>query len=172
MCIKGQQIWKCVRVWCMLVRILLFKKQNRDGNKMRHGSSNNRRQRNRGGSRKNNNNQKTQVFDSNGPDVRIRGTAHQVAEKYVALAKDAQGAGGAVMYQNYMQHAEHYQRLINSWETDNNKKSFEISDTEFEENDGNSAKVESKKPAKKEDDDLGLPASLLGNEKEAELENS
>jgi len=152
---------------------------------MRHGSSNNRgRQRNnRGGSpRKNNNgNQKTQVFDSNGPDVRIRGTAHQVAEKYVALAKDAQSIGDVVMHQNYLQHAEHYQRLISTWEADNNKKNFEISDNEFGEGDGNQSTsqdaspkkaVSSKKDAPSKDDDLGLPASLLGNEKETELENS
>lgn len=138
---------------------------------MRHGSSNNRsRQRNRGGSRKNNNsNQKTQVFDSNGPDVRIRGTAHQVAEKYVALAKDAQSVGDVVMYQNYLQHAEHYQRLINSWEIDN-KKSFEISDNEFEDSDDRGNSLDGNNSD--ESEDLGLPASLLGSEKEAELENS
>ena len=56
---------------------------------MRHGTTN-RRQRNRGGSGRRNNQQKMQVFDSNGPDVRIRGTAHQVTEKYMALAKDAE----------------------------------------------------------------------------------
>ncbi|MFP4313258.1 MAG: DUF4167 domain-containing protein [Alphaproteobacteria bacterium] len=125
---------------------------------MRHGSTNRRRNRG-GGSRKNNNNQKTQVFDSNGPDVRIRGTAFQVAEKYVALAKDAQGAGDSVMYQNYMQHAEHYQRLINSWEEENNKKSFEISDLEFEKEGGDSSSG---------NDDLGLPASILGDEAEVQ----
>ena len=125
------------------------------GKPMRHGSSNRRRNRG-GGSRKNNNNQKTQVFDSNGPDVRIRGTAFQVAEKYIALAKDAQGAGDDVMYQNYLQHAEHYQRLINSWEEDNQKKNFEISDLEFGQDD------------ETQDDDLGLPSSLM---KEAEVQS-
>lgn len=136
------------------------------GKPMKHGSSNNRR-RNRGGSsRKNNNNQKTQVFDSNGPDVRIRGTAFQVAEKYVALAKDAQGAGDTVMYQNYLQHAEHYQRMINSWEEDNAKKSFEISDMDFEKGGNDSFE---------DDDELGLPASILGKEemaKDSEMEPS
>lgn len=56
-----------------------------------------------------------QVFDSNGPDVRIRGTAYQVHEKYMALAKDAGSAGDRILAENYLQHAEHYQRLINSW---------------------------------------------------------
>jgi hypothetical protein len=57
-----------------------------------------------------------QVYDSNGPDVRIRGTAHQVAEKYMTLAKDAASAGDTNLAENYLQHAEHYQRIINSWE--------------------------------------------------------
>lgn len=54
------------------------------------------------------------VFDSNGPDVRIRGTAWQVTEKYQALAKDAESAGNWVMAENYHQHAEHYLRIINT----------------------------------------------------------
>lgn len=56
-----------------------------------------------------------QVFDSNGPDVRIRGTAWQVHEKYMALAKDAGSAGDRILAENYLQHAEHYQRMINAW---------------------------------------------------------
>lgn len=55
------------------------------------------------------------VYDSNGPDVRIRGTAWQVTEKYEALAKDAETAGNYVLAENYRQHAEHYQRIINSF---------------------------------------------------------
>lgn len=53
-----------------------------------------------------------QVFDSNGPDVRIRGSAWQVYEKYQALARDAQAAGDRVKVENYLQHAEHYYRII------------------------------------------------------------
>lgn len=53
-----------------------------------------------------------QTFDSNGPDVRIRGNAWQVHEKYLALARDAAASGDRVMSENYMQHAEHYFRII------------------------------------------------------------
>lgn len=56
---------------------------------------------------------RAQSFDSNGPDVRIRGTAQQVHEKYCALAKDAAGIGDKIMAENYLQHAEHYLRLMN-----------------------------------------------------------
>lgn len=53
-----------------------------------------------------------QTFDSNGPDVRIRGNAFQVHEKYQALARDAQASGDRVAAENYLQHAEHYYRII------------------------------------------------------------
>lgn len=54
----------------------------------------------------------TRTFDSSGPDVKIRGTAQHIAEKYAALARDAQSAGDRVMAENYLQHAEHYNRII------------------------------------------------------------
>ncbi len=53
-------------------------------------------------------------FDSNGPEGRIRGNAHQVFERYVALARDALSAGDRVSAETYYQHAEHYFRIINS----------------------------------------------------------
>ncbi len=55
---------------------------------------------------------RNQTFDSNGPSVRIRGSAHQVMEKYLALARDAAGQGDRVLAENYLQHAEHYFRII------------------------------------------------------------
>lgn len=58
-------------------------------------------------------NPRVQTFDSNGPDVRIRGTAYQINEKYVTLARDAASAGDRVLAESYLQHAEHYQRFIN-----------------------------------------------------------
>jgi hypothetical protein len=54
----------------------------------------------------------TRSFESNGPDVKIRGTAQHVAEKYLQLARDAQSSGDIVLAENLLQHAEHYFRLI------------------------------------------------------------
>ncbi|PBC06266.1 DUF4167 domain-containing protein [Mesorhizobium sp. WSM3860] len=54
----------------------------------------------------------TRNYESNGPDVKIRGSAQQIAEKYAALARDAQSSGDRVMAENYLQHAEHYNRII------------------------------------------------------------
>ena len=51
-------------------------------------------------------------FESNGPDVKIRGTASHVAEKYVTLARDAASSSDRVAEQRYLQHAEHYFRIV------------------------------------------------------------
>jgi hypothetical protein len=75
---------------------------------MRNGQNKRMRGRNRGKSH----NPLTRVYESNGPDIKIRGTASHVAEKYVQLARDAQASGDPVAAENYYQHAEHYFRLI------------------------------------------------------------
>jgi hypothetical protein len=54
------------------------------------------------------------VFDSNGPDLRLRGTAQQLFEKYLQLGRDATGSGDRVMAESYFQHAEHYFRILNA----------------------------------------------------------
>ena len=54
------------------------------------------------------------VFDSNGPDMRLRGTAQQLFEKYLQLGRDATGAGDRVTAEGYFQHAEHYFRILNA----------------------------------------------------------
>src|SRR5258708_23582962 len=69
------------------------------------------KQRMRGRNRKSHN-PLTRVYESNGPDVKIRGTASHVAEKYLQLARDPQSSGDPVSAENYHQHAEHYLRLI------------------------------------------------------------
>ena len=63
-----------------------------------------------GGRRPSNNLNRT--LESNGPDVKVRGTAHQICEKYQALARDAQSSGDRIASENYLQHAEHYHRII------------------------------------------------------------
>ena len=54
------------------------------------------------------------VFDSNGPDLRIRGTSQQLFEKYLQLGRDATSGGDRVMAESYFQHAEHYFRILNA----------------------------------------------------------
>lgn len=136
---------------------------------MRHGSQN-RRSRNRshnggnGGHGGHNHNgqrrpahNRNQIFDSNGPDVRIRGTAHQVCEKYLALAKDAASVGDVVLAESYLQHAEHYQRIINSWADE--FQGQQRPQGAYAPQDGNlQAQPE---------DDLALPVSILGGDVKA-----
>lgn len=84
---------------------------------MRQGQQN---RRGRGRNNNNNNgnpnrkgqNPLTRSFESTGPDVKIRGTPAHIAEKYMALARDAHSSGDPVLAENYLQHAEHYTRII------------------------------------------------------------
>ena len=54
----------------------------------------------------------TRSFESTGPDVKLRGTPAHIAEKYMSLARDASSSGDPVLAENYLQHAEHYNRII------------------------------------------------------------
>src|SRR3954452_10939029 len=54
------------------------------------------------------------VFDSSGPDLRVRGTSQQLFEKYLQLGRDATSGGDRVMAESYFQHAEHYFRILNA----------------------------------------------------------
>lgn len=58
--------------------------------------------------------QRGQTFDSNGPNIKIRGTAHQIFERYVALAREAAISDDRVAVENFYQHAEHYFRAANA----------------------------------------------------------
>ncbi|MBV8840189.1 MAG: DUF4167 domain-containing protein [Alphaproteobacteria bacterium] len=84
---------------------------------MRNGQQHHHGKRMRGRGNQHNNNRRnhnplTRVYESNGPDVKIRGTANHVAEKYLQLARDAQSSGDPIAAENYLQHAEHYFRMI------------------------------------------------------------
>lgn len=85
---------------------------NRKPGPMRQGS-NPKRMRGRGnsGGRKNSN-PRSNNYDSNGPEVKVRGSAQQVVEKYLALARDATLSDDRVAAENFFQHAEHYYRVM------------------------------------------------------------
>ncbi len=94
-----------------------------NGHRTRQGQHNNKRGRGRnnrrpggggGGSHNNNGggNSVNRVYESNGPDVKVRGTAQTVAEKYMQLGRDAQSSGDNVMAESYFQFSEHYFRVM------------------------------------------------------------
>ena len=71
-----------------------------------------KRSRGRGRRPQSNNINPNRTFDSTGPEIKIRGSASHVYEKYLQLARDANSAGDRVAAENYLQHAEHYWRLM------------------------------------------------------------
>lgn len=77
-------------------------------------SSNKSRSRNKNQNRRGNNsgNIINRVFDSSGPEGKVRGTPQQIIDKYIALAGDAQLSGDRIAHENFMQHAEHYSRIL------------------------------------------------------------
>ncbi len=79
---------------------------------MRQGSGG-RRPRGRPNRKQHGNAPRSSTFDSNGPEGRIRGNAHQVYEKYLGLARDAASSGDRVAAESFFQHAEHYFRILN-----------------------------------------------------------
>lgn len=123
---------------------------------------------------------KNKVFDSNGPDVRIRGTAYQIVEKYQALAKDSAAAGDRVLAESYLQYVEHYQRIINSWEEEfapdpfdpNYEQSYALYNQRVAERDARralEAEQAEDEQSMAEEDDLGLPGSIIGAPQAADV---
>ena len=80
---------------------------------MRPGLNAKRPRNNRNNARRGPTQGRPHTFDSNGPDVKIRGNPTQIFEKYQSLARDATTMGDRVMAESYFQHAEHYYRIVN-----------------------------------------------------------
>ena len=78
---------------------------------MRSSKNRSRSKGNRGGGRPSGN-IVNRVFDSSGPEGKVRGTPQQIIDKYQTLARDAQLAGDRVAVENFLQHAEHYTRML------------------------------------------------------------
>ena len=131
---------------------------------MRNGQNKRMRGRNHGhghghghnqqhGHRKNHN-PMSRVYESNGPDVKIRGNPSHIAEKYIQLARDAQTSGDPISAENYFQHAEHYYRLIAA------------AQEQFRQNNPHLARVENEAPSgpREEmlDEDDGEQQSIVG----------
>ena len=78
---------------------------------MKQHNSNNRRSRSRGNKQRHSNGRNN--FESNGPGGKVRGTAQQVLDKYLGLARDAQSSGDRISAESFFQFAEHYFRILN-----------------------------------------------------------
>ncbi|MDX5594852.1 DUF4167 domain-containing protein [Pseudovibrio sp. SPO723] len=109
---------------------------------MRPGNQNNKRMRGRGRKAPN---PLTRSYESNGPDVKIRGTATHIAEKYQQLARDAHASGDRVVSENYYQHAEHYLRIVAAAQPQTNQQSSSSHRSDADE-DAGANQTESTKP--------------------------
>lgn len=123
------------------------------------------RGRNRGGGGQGGGKQQHNVnraFDSNGPDgVKIRGHAQHVYEKYQQLARDASASGDRVLAENYLQHAEHYFRVLRAVQPQRpvaeiiGRETFSGYDIDFEDESGAQAYAEAPAEALAEGGDGG-----------------
>ncbi len=153
-----------------------MRNNNNGSNNSNRGSGNNG-----GGNQRRSFQNKNKVFDSNGPDVRIRGTAYQIIEKYLGLAKDSASAGDRVLAESYLQYAEHYQRIISSWEDEYAPDPF---DPRYEETSAAyvqylAMKANNPDPVVEDeasddqpsmqDDDLGLPGSIVAAPRQVQI---
>ena len=108
---------------------------------VRPPNNNSRRRRSRRPNGKGNGN-----VDSSGPSVKVRGSARQVYEKYLLLARDAKSSGDTILTESYFQHAEHYARIL----IENGK--FEINPSNNSKKDG-AQKVEQEKKTDNQSND-------------------
>ncbi len=89
-----------------------MKRSRRGGRRPQHAGGGGGNHNNNGGGGGGNAHNPNRTFDSNGPEVKIRGSATNIYEKYLQLARDANSSGDRVMAENYLQHAEHYFRIM------------------------------------------------------------
>ena len=116
-----------------------YSKRGRNNNRRRQGGSNN----------------PNRSLDSQGPEVKIRGTAAQIYDKYQALARDAFSAGDRIRGESLMQHAEHYYRLMKSMQPDKPEKKADDADNTSEDQSEDS-RVEAVSTTEKADTDAAV----------------
>jgi Domain of unknown function (DUF4167) len=104
----GFELCACRAHFCGQGRTTV-KRSRRGGRRPQHGGGGGGGSSNNGGGGGFNPNR---TYDSSGPEIKIRGSASHVYEKYLQLARDANSGGDRIMAENYLQHAEHYYRIM------------------------------------------------------------
>lgn len=124
------------------------------------------------------------VFDSSGPEGKVRGTPQQIIDKYLMLARDAQLGNDRVAEQNFLQHAEHYTRMLGEAQRElareqesrqaeqqaRQQERNEHRDNRGERNGNGNERVERPMPDRREDDDL--PAASATDEQPGPVESA
>ena len=123
-----------------------------------------RKRRRRSGGNNNNNPNPNRHYESNGPDVRIRGSAQQILDKYLQYARDAQTSGDRVKAEALFQHAEHYARIVAVFE-----KQKEEARLEREARDAARAEERAQRDAERaaQAEENGEPAEVTSDDAEA-----
>ena len=106
------------------------------------------------------------VFDSSGPEGKVRGTPQQIIDKYQSLAHDSQLSGDRVSAENFQQHSEHYARLLLQAQKEIAEKAAaqeSVTGSSFKEN---------AKPDSSENKDLSDVTSLKEKKEEISLEQN
>ena len=106
------------------------------------------------------------VFDSSGPEGKVRGTPQQIIDKYQSLAHDSQLSGDRVSAENFQQHSEHYARLLLEAQRDMAEKSA------AQEGMTSNSNKENIKPDSSENKDLSDISSLKEKKEEISLEQN
>ncbi|MBT3238487.1 MAG: DUF4167 domain-containing protein [Rhodospirillaceae bacterium] len=126
-------------------------------------ASNNRRGRPRSGGGKSRQGSRNRNYDSHGPESKVRGSAQQVLDKYLAMARDAQSAGDRIAAEGYFQHAEHYYRVLNDRQ-DQQKKN----QNDRQQNSGPQGQDNANKPKQDENVSAEAPADNVSADGAAE----
>jgi hypothetical protein len=128
--------------------------QYNNNNKNRNRNRNNNRRPNGGGGGQGGGNGANRVYDSNGPDVKVRGTAQTIAEKYMQLARDAQSSGDIVAAESYYQFSDHYYRVWLAAQPVGQPIQFNRRNAEDEyDEDGNEISAENEQPESENNND-------------------
>jgi len=107
------------------------------------------------------------TFDSNGPDVKIRGTAAHIFEKYQALARDANASGDRIGAESYLQHAEHYYRIMATYQQNPNQP-FNGRPPGTQPGDGSQPQMGNRQPGDEGEGDDGDQGGNMDESEEAE----
>jgi hypothetical protein len=139
-----------------------------------HKNRNRNRHRSSGGGGGNNSgggNPLSRVYESNGPDVKVRGNAQTIADKYLQLGRDAQSSGDIVMAESYFQHAEHYLRIVSAAQAYNqqNQQQFRRHDENDYDEDGEDGQEAQMQP--RSGQQASAEANGLGEQPQVETED-
>tara|TARA_Y100000992_G_scaffold301259_1_gene271706 strand:- start:816 stop:1226 length:411 start_codon:yes stop_codon:yes gene_type:complete len=112
-------------------------------------------------------NTSSRLLESNGPDIKIKGSASQIVEKYLALSRESQSSGDPIASESYLQYAEHYQRIVDANElkiqrSQNHSTDEQVISNGYDENDQSKEKTITKNQSNSDNMEQGkiIPVTI------------